>query len=90
MGAKVLGLSLDDVASQAKFVEQQGLNFPLLSDPDGSAAARLGAMMKDKPYAARVTFLVDDAGILRAIDSGVKVDSHGKDVVEAIRAARGK
>ena len=31
--------SLDDVASLAKFAEDQELNFPLLSDPDGSAGA---------------------------------------------------
>ena len=81
-------MSLDDVASQAEFVKQQELNFPLLSDPDGSATARLGAMMAGKPYANRVTFVVDDAGVLRRIDAGVKVDSHGKDLVEAIRALK--
>jgi len=85
---QVLGLSLDDVQAQAKFVEQQKLNFPLLSDPDGSAAGKLGALMKDKPYAARVTFVIDDKGVLRLRDEGVKVDSHGKDLVEAIRAMK--
>ena len=85
---KVVGLSLDDVTSQAEFVKQQSLGFPLLSDPDGSAAAKLGAMMKDKPYAARVTFVIDEKGILRHVDSGVKVDSHGKDLVEVVRALR--
>ena len=84
----VLGMSLDDVAAQAEFVKQQSLNFPLLSDPDGSAASKLGAMMKDKPYAARVTFVVDDAGTLRHRDAGVKVDSHGKDLVEALRGLK--
>jgi len=77
------------VASQAEFVKQQSLNFPLLSDPDGSAAGRLGAMMKDKPYAARVTFVIDDKGILRHVDTGVKVDSHGKDLVEVVRRLKG-
>lgn len=85
---QVLGCSLDDVASQAAFVKQQELNFPLLSDPDGSAAAKLGAMMQDKPYAARVTFVVDDRGVVRLVDTGVKVDSHGRDLVEAIRGLK--
>jgi len=88
MGVRVFGLSLDDVASQAEFVKQQELNFTLLSDPDGSATARLGALMKDKPYAARVTFLIDDKGVLRQVDRSVQVDSHGKDLVEAIRKLR--
>ena len=81
-------MSLDDVASQAKFVEQQKLNFPLLSDPDGSASARLGVLMPDKPYANRITIVIDEKGVVRLVDKGVKVDSHGKDLVEAIRALK--
>ena len=81
-------MSLDDVASQAKFVEQQKLNFPLLSDPDGSASARLGVLMPDKPYTNRITVVIDDRGVVRLVDRGVKVDSHGKDLVEAIRAMK--
>ena len=82
-------MSLDDVASQAAFVKQQGLNFPLLSDPDGSAAARLGVLMKDKPYTNRITVVIDEMGVVRLVDTGVKPDSHGKDLVEAIRKAKG-
>jgi peroxiredoxin Q/BCP len=86
----VFGLSLDDVAAQAAFVKKESLNFPLLSDPDASASARLGVLMKDKPYAARITVVVDEKGIVRLVDEGVKVDSHGKDLVAAIRALRPK
>lgn len=71
-------------------MKQKGLNFPLLSDPDGSAAARLGAMMKDKPYAARVTLFVDDRGVLREVDAAVNPESHGQDVVAAVRRLRGE
>ena len=78
-------MSLDDVASQGKFVKEQSLNFPLLSDPDGSASARLGVLMADKPYTNRFTIVVDDKGVVRAVDTGVKVESHGRDLVEAIQ-----
>ena len=81
-------MSLDDVASQARFVEEQKLNFPLLSDPDGSASARLGVLMPDKPYTNRITVVIDDRGVVRLVDKGVKVGSHGKDLVEAIRAMK--
>jgi peroxiredoxin Q/BCP len=84
MGVQVFGMSLDDVASQAKFTKEQSLNFPLLSDPDGSAAGRLGVLMADKPYTNRITLVVDDKGVVRLVDTGVKVQSHGKDLVEAI------
>jgi len=83
-GIQVFGMSLDDVVSQAKFVKEQELNFPLLSDPDGSAAGRLGVLMADKPYTNRITVVVDDKGVVRMVDTGVKVDSHGKDLVAAI------
>ena len=89
MGVQVFGMSLDDVKSQAQFVEKQGLNFPLISDPDGSASGRFGVVMKDKPYTNRITLVIDDKGIVRLVDTGVKVESHGKDLVDAIQKLKG-
>lgn len=89
MRVAVYGVSLDDVATQAEFVKQQSLNFPLLSDPDGSAAAKYGALRQDKPYAARHTFVLDPEGVLRHVDREVKPASHGKDLVELLRRLRG-
>lgn len=83
--AHVVALSLDDVASQKAFVAAEKLTFPLLSDPDGSATAKFGALMTGKPYANRITFVVDGTGIVRAIDRSVNVDSHGQDLVAVIK-----
>jgi peroxiredoxin len=41
--------------------------------------------MTGKPYANRVTFVVDPKGVVRAIDRSVKVDSHGQDLVAVIK-----
>jgi len=82
---RVVALSLDDVAAEKAFVVEQKLNFPLLSDPDASATTKYGALMSGKPYANRVTFVVDPKGVVRAIDRSVKVDSHGQDLVAAIK-----
>jgi peroxiredoxin Q/BCP len=87
-GGAVYGVSADDVSSLAKFHEEQGLTFPLLSDPDGSAASKYGAWVADKGYASRVTFFVDPEGVLRRVDRAVAPDTHGKDVVEALKALR--
>lgn len=89
IGVAVAGISLDDVRSQKAFHEAQKLNFPLLSDPDGSVAAKYAAMMEDKPYTARVTFVVDDKGVLRHVDRKVAVESHGKDLAGVVRGLRG-
>ncbi|MCE9526040.1 MAG: peroxiredoxin, partial [Planctomycetales bacterium] len=43
LGAKVIGISPDDVASHVKFVKKFNLNFPLLADPDHSVAEKYGA-----------------------------------------------
>lgn len=90
VGVAVAGISLDDVVSQKAFHEQQKLNFPLLSDPDGSVAAKYGALLADKPYTTRITFVIDDKGVLRYVDSKVSVDSHGKDLAGVVRGLRGQ
>jgi peroxiredoxin Q/BCP len=81
----VYGASLDDVATQAEFAKKHELSFPLLSDPDGSVAAKYDAMTPGKPYTNRLTFILDPEGVLRHVDKSVKVDEHGKDVADVIR-----
>ena len=76
------------MADQKKFHGEQELNFPLLSDPDGSAAAKYDALMEGRPYARRVTFVIDPEGVLRAIDDQVQVSSHGADVVALVEKLR--
>ncbi len=85
MKTRVVALSLDDVVSQKDFANAEKLNFPLLSDPDGGATAKFGSMMTGKPYANRVTFIVDPKGVVRAVDHGVTVDSHGADLVAVLK-----
>lgn len=77
---------MDDVASQAAFAKEQELQFPLLSDPDGSVAAKYRVLrsMRGMSMASRVTFIIDDAGILRAIDNKVDVSNHGSDLAKLI------
>ncbi len=89
MGVTVYALSLDDVSEVAGFAEAQQLNYQLLSDPDGSAARKLGVLMPDRPLAQRVTFVLDEKGIVRLIDRAVDVAKHGTDLVAAIKRLRG-
>ena len=84
----IYGISTDGVATQAKFAKSESLAFRLLSDPDGSAATKYDALMARMPFAKRMTFVVDAEGVLRKIDTGVRVGSHGADLVKAIKALR--
>lgn len=87
-GVTVYGISLDDVAAQAKFKNAQKLNFHLLSDPDGSVAAKYGVLMEGRPYAKRVTFIIDEKGVVRHITPKVNISEHGSQVLELIAKLR--
>ena len=81
LGIRVLGVSLDGVTDQARFHREEELNVPLLSEPDASAAAKYGVLPEGSSYAKRVTFVIDDEGVLRSIERDVQVNTHGEDLV---------
>ena len=85
LDVEVYGISLDSVVKQAAFVEKEELNFLLLSDPDASAAEKYGVLHPSKRFSSRVTFVIDDEGIVRHIDQQVSVQSHGADLVGVVR-----
>jgi peroxiredoxin Q/BCP len=89
LGVEVYGVSLDSVADQARFREQEQLSFPLLSDPDGSVAAKYGVLEPGRPYPQRVTFVIDEKGILRHVDEKVSVDTHAEDLAALVQKLRG-
>ena len=89
MNVEVFGISVDDVASQAAFAKAQELNFTLLSDPDGSVATKYDVMWAGRPFTKRVTFVIDDKGVLRARDEKVNVRQHGEDLIQRIRELKG-
>jgi peroxiredoxin len=63
-GVKVLAISTDPTFSLKAFREQQGFDFPLLSDfwPHGAATQAYGAFNERAGMALRATFLVDADG----------------------------
>ncbi len=84
IGARVYGISLDSVKDQAQFAEKHGLSFPLLSDPDASAARKYGVLDPTAQYTKRVTFVIDDQGVLRKVLDKVSVQTHGADLAALI------
>ena len=85
LGGDLFGVSRHSVQDQSKFAEAQGLPFRLLSDPDGSVTQKYQVDVEGRPFARRVTFVVDPKGVIRARDEGVKVDAHGKDLVALLK-----
>ncbi|MCV7085252.1 peroxiredoxin [Mycolicibacter hiberniae] len=92
VGATRVGISADAVAKQAKFADQQGFDYPLLSDADGTVAAQFGVkrglLGKFLPV-KRTTFVIDtDRTVLAVIASEFSMDTHADTALEALRTRR--
>jgi len=90
--AAVLGVSILDTASKAKFARKHKVSFPLLADPDHATAEKYGTWKKKSMYGktfmglARTTFLIDGSGTVVRRWDNVKVDGHADAVLEAVEA----
>src|SRR5690606_8250357 len=64
---QVLGVSVDTPFALKAWAEQQGYQFPLLSDfwPHGEVAKKYGVFNEQAGLALRGTFLIDTEGIVR-------------------------
>ena len=88
--AAVLGVSILDEKSKAKFASKYDITFPLLADPDHEVAEQYGVWQEKSRYGrkymgiARTTYLIGpDGKVLRRWDN-VKVDGHADAVAEAL------
>ena len=81
-GYVVLGISPDEPKKLKKFVDNEGLTFPLLSDPDNAVQSAYGAYgeksMYGKTYMGtiRSTFVVDGEGKIAKAMYNVKATGH--------------
>ena len=90
--ALILGVSVLDEKSKAKFAEKYDLNFPLLADSDHAVADEYGAWQERSMYGrkymgvARVTYLIGaDGKVVQRWDK-VKVEGHAEEVLAAVNA----
>lgn len=67
---QVLGISVDTPFALKVWAEQQGFQFPLLSDfwPHGEVAQKYGVFMEAAGLAVRGTFLIDADGVVRYVE----------------------
>ena len=85
----VLGISILDEQSKARFAAKHGITFPLLADVDNAVAVAYGVWQEKTNYGrkymgiVRTTYLIGaDGRVLRRWDR-VKVDGHAAEVLEA-------
>ena len=90
--AVVLGVSILDEASKARFADKYDLPFPLLADPDHGVAEKFGVWQKRSLYGrtymgiARTTYLIGPDGKVAKRWDNVKVDGHAEAVLDALNA----
>jgi peroxiredoxin Q/BCP len=86
-GVAILGVSLDDVASQKEFAEKYHLPFPLLSDAKQEVAKAYGALtsFRDMPVASRQTFVIDPDGKIAKHYATVNPETHTKEVLADLK-----
>lgn len=87
LGAEVLGVSIDNAESHAKFAEKHGLPFLLLSDPKGSVAKSYGSLMSLGPLklAKRHSFIINPQGKLAKIYRKVNPSSHSEEIINDLK-----
>ena len=78
--------SVDTPETNKKFAESLNLDYPILSDPEKEVARAYGVVTGDKAYASRWTFYIGRDGKILYIDKQVSPASHGRDVVERLKA----
>jgi thioredoxin-dependent peroxiredoxin len=94
LGAVVLGVSKDSIASHCKFRDKFGLGFPLLTDADGAVMEKYDAWGEKVLYGKksmgviRSTVIIDKEGKVAKHFPKVSVKGHAAAVVEAVRALR--
>ena len=90
--AAVLGVSILDEKSKAKFAAKHGLTFPLLADADHEVAEKYGVWQEKMRYGrkymgiVRTTYLIDADGKVAKRWDKVKVDDHAAEAAAAAAA----
>ena len=86
-GAQRVGISRDDVATQKKFAELNGFDYPLLADVDGEVAEQFGVKRRFGPIPVkRHTFVIDtDRTVIEVIKSEFAMNAHADKALTALR-----
>ncbi len=87
-GIAVVGVSPDDEGKHKDFVEEYGLPFPLLADPDHDIMQKYGAWGEKNMYGKivvgvkRTTFLIDEDGMIVSVIKRPKVKEHADQILK--------
>ena len=67
---QVVAISVDDAKTVREFAQALGASYPVLSDEKREASKAYGVLDPSGRVDRRVTFVVDQGGVIRKIDEG--------------------
>jgi peroxiredoxin Q/BCP len=95
-GYEVLGVSTDSEKLHKKFIEKEKLPFTLLADTDKKLHALYDTWVEKSMYGrkfmgtARITFIIDEKGIIEDIVSKVDTKNHTSQILKEATALSAK
>jgi peroxiredoxin Q/BCP len=81
--AAIVGVSVDSTDSHKEFCTKESLTFKLLSDTDKKVVDQYGSL-NPRGMASRNTFLIDPAGKVAKVWTGVSPAKHSEEVLAAL------
>ncbi len=88
--AVIVGVSTDTVDAQAGFKAEHDLGFPLVADPEKRVTRLYDALAMFGIIRARVTYVIDTDGVIRAaFRHDLAIGKHLDDVLEGLKAIEG-
>lgn len=88
-GYTIIGVSADPIESHKKFAEKYNLPFSLIADPEKKIITAYHAWGKKKLYGKeyegtlRITYLIDENGLIARIIKNVKPEQHAEQILSA-------
>ncbi len=85
-GAQRVGISTDPVDKQRRFATENGFDYPLLSDPDGTVAKAFGVKRRFGPLPVkRKTFVIGtDRRLIAEIGSEFDMETHADTALKVL------
>lgn len=94
LGYSVVGVSIDNIASHAKFISKYDLPFPLIADTDKTLVEQMGVWGEKSMYGRkymgtfRTTFIIDENGFVEKIfvPKEIKTKTHAEQILDYIKS----
>jgi thioredoxin-dependent peroxiredoxin len=86
LGAEVVGVSPDEMATQCEFARELTVTFPLIPDTDRAISRRYDVMFAFLPLVHRVTYVIGPDGVIAGVfNHEFQVLKHLDEVLKFVR-----